>query len=80
MMASKTPTARELVLKRYPDAFVHDDGEGIYVKLPESEMVVCPACGRPHERRKYVDRMPTIGSAGNERSAWESAATGLGLI
>jgi hypothetical protein len=72
-------TARELVLGKYPDAFADDDGDWIYIRTKETVTKRCPTCGQDWTH-KVTNFGNTLGSAGNESLAWESAAQRLGLI
>ena len=74
----RTPSA--LVLAKHPNAFVHDDGQWVYIKLRENETVICSECGQAHTREKNIHHMSTIGSAGSSAYAWEAAARSLGLM
>lgn len=77
--ATSKPTPRELVQQKFPDAFVRDDGEWVYIKNLETITEKCPTCGQDWTHKVTYCRN-NLGSAGNESSAWESAARNLGLI
>jgi hypothetical protein len=79
LTATSKPTSQELVQQKYPDAFVDDDGQWIYIMVRKTITEECPTCGK-NWTHKVVDHTNILGSAGNESSAWESAARNLGLI
>lgn len=70
---------QKLVLQKYPDAFVDDDGDWIYIRVTKTITEKCPTC-RQDWVHKVTDYMNILGSAGNQQSAWEAAAKNLGLI
>jgi hypothetical protein len=76
-MVSKT--AQELVKEKHPNAFVHDDGEGIFIRLRETEEEYCAQCNHTYKRNKIPSLCPVLGQAGNVRDAWENAALNLKL-
>ena len=71
--------AEELVKQKYPDAFVEDNGQWVYIMTLKTVIERCPTCKRDWTH-KVVDHMNTLGSGGSESYAWESAAKSLGLI
>lgn len=79
LTATSKLTPKELVQQKYPDAFVDDDGEWVYIRAPKTITEKCPTCGQDWTH-KVTDYMNILGSAGNESSAWKSAARNLGLI
>ena len=72
MVAEKTN--REKVLEKFPNAFVHDDGEKVSIKVREAETIKCSECGQPHIREKSIHSLQTLGHAGSEEYAWKNAA------
>ena len=72
-------TAEELVKQKYPGAYVWDDGDWVYIHIPDPITQKCPTCGQKWTHR--VEGLePCIGSAGNSGAAWEDAAESLGLV
>ncbi len=72
-------TPQELVQQKYPDSFVEDDGERVYIRTRKNITETCPYCQR-NWTHKVVDYSNTIGAGGSESRAWEDAAKSLGLI
>ncbi len=73
-------TARELVLRKYPNAFVYDDGELIRICLREKITETCPTCEQKWTHDKPEGLSRRIGSAGSEPYAWKDAAEKLKLM
>jgi hypothetical protein len=69
---------KELVLQKYPDAFLEDTGEWVYIRTKIIKDT-CPTCKQPWIH-KVTDHMNTLGSGGDSEYAWESAAKSLRLI
>ena len=75
----KTLMAEELVKQKYPDAFVDDDGDWVYVRVKKTVTGPCPHCGQQWSR-KEIEHGNVLGSGGDSTRAWKSAAESLGLI
>lgn len=73
------PAPRELVLQKYPRAFVYDDGERVYIRDRIMIKGFCPHCKRPWEREEE-DFMHSLGFGGYAEAAWKNAAENLGLL
>lgn len=80
---AKTPkeklSPRELVLQRYPNAFVDDDGEWVRIENMKTVSENCPHC-RQEWTHKVVDLLGTLGAGNCAENAWKNAAKRLGLI
>ncbi len=72
-------TAEELVKQKYPDTFVKDNGQRVYIMVLKTITEECPTC-KQDWTHKVVDHLNILGSGGSESYAWESAAKSLGLI
>ncbi|MBI2627062.1 MAG: hypothetical protein HYW77_02350 [Parcubacteria group bacterium] len=72
-------TAQELVQQKYPNSFVVDDGDWVYIETRKTITENCPHC-RQSWKHKITDYNNTLGSGGSESRAWENAAKSLGLI
>lgn len=72
-MSNPEQTAKEFVLAKHPNAFIHDDGEKVCVKLQTQEDSPCPHCGQKWTRNIIPALLYTFIGAGNENDAWENA-------
>jgi len=79
LAASVKLTAQELVKQKYPNSFVDDDGDWVYIRVKKTVTENCPHC-RQKWTHEITDYNKTLGSSGSESRAWESAAKSLGLI
>jgi hypothetical protein len=70
---------QELVQKKYPNSFVNDDGEWVYIRVKKSRTEICSHCGQSWTHQ-VTDYDVTLGSGGSESDAWQNAALNLGLI
>jgi len=80
LVVASNKTACELVLEKYPTAFVDDDGEWIYIRIGETERINCGECSRPYTRNKPTRLCRAVGGAGNNDAAWKDAAKNLSLM
>ena len=76
----KTPkkelTPRELVLQKFPKAFVDDDGEWVRIENMKTITEICNHCGQKWTH-DIVDLLGTLGSGANAEAAWKNAAATL---
>ena len=70
---------RELVQKKYPNSFVDDDGDWVYIRVLKTITEKCRHC-RQDWTHQVTDFFNILGSGGSELRAWENAAKNLGLI
>lgn len=64
-------SAQELVLEKFPNAFVDDDVDYVYIRLADFQEIKC-SCGHIHQH-KVTNYQKTLGSGGTAQSAWQSA-------
>lgn len=76
---TKTMSSKESVLQQHPTAFVHDDGDWIYIQVTKEVTEPCPHC-KQSWTHNIVDPTSILGSGGNESAAWKNAAKSLGLL
>ncbi len=77
---SGTLIARELVIQKYQDAHVDDDGEWVRIRVRKNITEPCPHCGQPYTRSAPEFMQKCLGSGGSAEVAWADAAKGLGLL
>lgn len=80
-MADKRPNPRamELVLARYPTAWVDDDGERVAIRYMRTLTTPCRECGKSWTRTEKLLTDPIIGNGGTDGWAWHNAAVSLKL-
>jgi hypothetical protein len=69
------PSSETLVKQKYPTAYLHDNGEWVYVyKMTEKE-IVCFVCGHKHTHYESLMVWENIlGDGPSPGAAWENAA------
>lgn len=79
--AEEKLTPEQLVKQKFPDAFVDDDGDWIYVRNKITVTGPCPDCGQ-----KWIHKVTDFSSIGIlgtgncNYNAWQDAAKKLGLL
>ena len=78
---TKLLTPEELVLEKYPNAFVDDNGEWVYIRNQKETTENCPHCGQKWTRL-VIDYTVggTLGAGGDKERAWDDTAKRFGLI
>ncbi len=72
-------SAQERVKKKFPLAFVDDDGQWVYIRNKKEISGPCPTCGQMATIQR-TDFQGTLGSGNCAQSAWQDAADKLGVI
>jgi hypothetical protein len=77
MQAIDRESVRGIVLEKYPNAVVYDDGEKISIRLQVDEEVTCSECGSKRTKQKPLMHCQEVGWGGTSDFAWQSAALNI---
>ena len=74
-------TLEELVKQKFPDAFVEDDGQWVYIMNKKTVTEPCPHCGQDwtHKVIDFGLLGGSLGSGNCAENAWKNTAESLGL-
>lgn len=72
-------TVEQEVRKEFPNAFIHDDGEKVYLYSGALEEYQCPHCKHVSMRKSYSNQH-IIGWGGSNSAAYEKALNTVKII